>query len=249
MTTRTDDGVNAYFRACVKDRTPVAAPPGVRLLYAPVAAGSDTDVLCSSVLAEAELQRAKRFTGIEQRSLFVQRRAFRRFCGAVALGCAPPLSAVEFEVTAAGRPFLSEATELWFSFASSRAGMLAAWSSLAGVGVDIEDCSQALDALALAHAFFSSTEAALIETLGEAERRHAFYRLWTLKEAALKSIGKGLPFGLDTFHFNLEPNARLMHAPADYGGTGGFHLHELDRVGTTAALVIRSGVRAISCAA
>jgi hypothetical protein len=63
---------------------------------------------CASVLSETELQRAERFAAEDDRAEFEQRRAFRRFCGATALGSLQPLSEILFEETENGRPYLSD---------------------------------------------------------------------------------------------------------------------------------------------
>jgi phosphopantetheinyl transferase len=67
-----------------------------------------------------------------------------------------------------------------------------------------------------------------------------FFQLWTLKEAALKSIGEGLPFGLDAFEFELVPNLCVVHAPLDHGGPERFNAHVIEGTDSCAALVIRS---------
>ncbi len=36
-----------------------------------------------------------------------------------------------------------------------------------------------------------------------------FYQFWSLKEAALKSIGEGLPFGLYAFEFEVDPKINI----------------------------------------
>ena len=69
-------------------------------------------------------------------------------------------------------------------------------------------------------------------------RLRTFCQLWSLKEAALKSIGEGLPFGLDAFEFELTPNLRVVSAPPDYGGPERFNAQIMQ--GLCAALVIRS---------
>jgi 4'-phosphopantetheinyl transferase len=56
----------------------------------------------------------------------------------------------------------------------------------------------------------------------------------------LKSIGEGLPFGLDAFEFELDPNLRVVHAPPDYGGPEQFDAHVIKGIDSCAALVIRS---------
>ena len=55
--------------------------------------------------------------------------------------------------------------------------------------------SRALEPLELAQRYFSAAEA--VNRPGGPACLQAFFRFWSLKEAALKSIGEGIPFGLD----------------------------------------------------
>ncbi|MFY9735167.1 MAG: 4'-phosphopantetheinyl transferase superfamily protein, partial [Rhodoplanes sp.] len=71
-------------------------------------------------------------------------------------------------------------------------------------------------------------------------RGQAFFRLWSLKEAALKSIGEGLPFGLDAFEFSLAPNLCIVHAPRAHGGPERFDAQVFEASDICAAFVIRS---------
>jgi 4'-phosphopantetheinyl transferase len=109
-----------------------------------------------------------------------------------------------------------------------------------GIGVDLEDQTRDLEAAELAERFFSEAEARTVEGVGGVARLRTFFRLWSLKEAALKSIGEGLPLGLDAFQFELAPNVRVVHAPRDHGGPDRFSAHVLDGTDGCAALVTRS---------
>jgi 4'-phosphopantetheinyl transferase len=66
-----------------------------------------------------------------------------------------------------------------------------------------------------------------------------FSQLWTLKEAALKSIGEGLPFGLDAFQFELDPSIRIVDAPWAFGGPERFCAYAIEAAGNCADLMIR----------
>lgn len=157
----------------------------------------------------------------------------------MALGRFRPLSRVEFDETENGRPWLSDAPRTWFSFSSCRSGFLGGWSRTHAVGVDLEDRVESLEIRALARRYFSAAEADRVETAAAPDRLDTFLRLWSLKEAALKSIGEGLPFGPDRFAFSLNPVPRLLAAPGSFGGPAPFDAHLVEGAGPCAALVTR----------
>src|SRR4029077_12171256 len=129
---------------------------------------------------------------------------------------------------------------VWFSFSSCRFGFLGAWSSTHQIGIDLEDQTKNLEAVELAQEFFSQAELKAVKAVGGLARLRTFYQLWSLKEAALKSIGEGLPFGLDAFEFELGPNLRVADAPPDYGRPERFDAQIIQGTDICAALVIRS---------
>ncbi len=233
------DRINELFAAGSRDVTPAPARDAATVLYLPVSHDPEVTKLCASVLSDTELQRADRFINEYDKIQFKQRRAFRRFCGATVLQSSRPLSQIVFEETENGRPTLDDLPDFWFSFSSCRFGFLGAWSSTHGIGVDIEDQTRNLEAVELAHRFFLGAEANAVEGVEGLERLRTFFQFWSLKEAALKSIGEGLPFGLDVFEFELDPNLRVVHAPPDHGGPGQFDAHMIEGTGSCAALVTR----------
>jgi phosphopantetheine--protein transferase-like protein len=241
MTRDDSDRIAFFFAAGSRDLTPAPVRHAAYVLYAPVSRDPEVSRHCASVLSDTELQRADRFVTEYDKAQFKQRRAFRRFCGATVLGSSRPLSYIVFEETENGRPYLSDLPDIWFSFSSCRFGFLGAWSSTHGIGVDLEDQTRNLEAVELAHRFFSGAEANAVERVDGLERLRIFFQFWCLKEAALKSIGEGLPFGLDAFEFELDPNLRVVHAPPDHGGPEQFDAHVIEGIDSCcAALVTRS---------
>ena len=238
---RDDSGwVSDLFAAGARDWTPGSARHAAYVLYAPVSRDREVSRRCGSVLSDTELQRADRFLTEDGKAQFQQRRAFRRYCGACVLGWPRPLSQITFLETEKGRPYLPDLPNVRFSFSSCRFGFLGAWSSTHGIGVDLEDQTRNLEAAELAQQFFSQAEAKAVKVVGGLARLRTFCQLWSLKEAALKSIGEGLPFGLDAFEFELTPTLRVVHAPPDYGGPERFDAQIIQGTDICAALVIRS---------
>jgi len=239
--TRNDsDWLHSYFSASSRDLTPVSVRHAAQLLYVPVSHDLDVTKRCASVLSDSEFRCAERFSTQNNRALFKQRRAFRRFCGALALGSSLPLSHITFEETEKGQPYLSDLPSFSFSFSSCRLGFVGAWSSACAIGIDLEEQTKPLEAVELARQFFSGAEANTVKEVDDRERLRTFFQLWSLKEAALKSIGEGLPFGLDAFEFELTPNLRVVHAPPGHGELEQFSAHLIEGADSCAALVLRS---------
>lgn len=234
-----NEWVNELFAKSACDWTPASAYHAAYVLYAPVSRDPEVSRRCASVLSDTELQRASRFVTEDGKANFKQRRAFRRYCGALALGTPRPLSQIVFKETEKGRPYLPDLPDLRFSFSSCRFGFLGAWSSTHGIGLDLEDQTRSLEATELAGQFFSEAEAKVVKEMSGRARQQTFFQLWSLKEAALKSIGEGLPYGLDAFEFELAPTLRVVQAPRDYGGPERFTAHVIDGTNSCAALVTR----------
>ncbi len=232
-----DVRVRNFFAANARDVTPLGAGQEINVLYAPFAAQVKLTEYCLSTLSPDERHQVQRLANDALRSRFVQRRAFARYCTTVALNAAKPLSQMPIGNDGKGRPFVPDRPALSLSFSSCRFGMLGAWSANHSIGVDIEDATRPIDAVAMAEAFYSEAENSVIEAACPGERETFFYRLWSLKEAALKSIGQGLPYGMDRFVFELTEAARCLEAPAEFGDPSGFTAYEINIKDASAALI------------
>jgi len=79
-----------------------------------------------------------------------------------------------------------------FNISHSNKMCLLAFSKAAGLGVDVEFVDGSIDINELALVYFAMNERRCLEGLQGQALIVEFYRLWTLKEAYLKSIGVGL---------------------------------------------------------
>lgn len=233
------DCIIDLFTAKACDWTPATAKHAARVVYMPASTNPDVVKHCASILSLSEKEKADRFITKRSKSHFIQRRAFRCFCGAQALSLAKPLSEITFNETEKGRPFLADLPDYWFSFSSCKFGFLGSWSKTHEIGIDLEERTRDLEVLEIAEHFFSKAEANIVKQEDGPAQLQTFYQLWSLKEAALKSIGEGLPFGLEIFQFKLSPNLQIVHAPSNLGGPKQFEPHLIEGKNICAALVIR----------
>jgi 4'-phosphopantetheinyl transferase len=162
-----------------------------------------------SVLSEEEQARARRLVPTAGAQFAAARSALRTLLGAY-LRAAP--ASLVLGVSAAGKPFLEDASWLRFNLAHSDALGLVAVAREIEVGVDVERRRAVRDAAALAARYFAPEEARELANLPEEMRSDAFLRCWTLKEAVLKATGEGLSQPLDSFRVAGAPAGWSLHA-------------------------------------
>lgn len=240
MTSHDRDHVRCHFDKCSRNLFPTCNSETVFELFAPFSSHPQVCGICAGVLSPQERYRADRFTSVDERNNFIQRRAFRRYFVARFTNSARSLALINFSCTRNGRPVLNEFPKIWFSFSSTRSGFIAAQSVHQSVGVDMEDWKTHPDNLELARQFFTAEEAGFVAQLTEPERSRQVMRLWCLKEAALKSIGEGLPYGLHKFALNHDPRQGFVSVPDGVGTPDNYCSHQIDLPDFCAALVLRT---------
>lgn len=104
-----------------------------------------------------------------------------------------PAQDITFEYTKFGKPYLLH-SHLRFNLSHSGQYILYAFTLDTEIGIDIEECKNNIDFISVAKEFLSEAEYNQFLTLAPQERRLAFYRAWTHKEAILKAMGKGFYF-------------------------------------------------------
>lgn len=165
-------------------------------------------------LSQDEQVRAQRFSLPLHRQRFAAARAQLRWLLAQRLGCEP--GEVKFGLGPHGKPNLSPRPPA-FHFNLSHSGDLAlvGLHPTAELGVDLERDRPQMDGMGLARRFFTQREAAWLAALPPEERAAGFGRLWTCKEAWMKSDGRGLALPLHQVEvsFSAKPTELRAVAP------------------------------------
>jgi 4'-phosphopantetheinyl transferase len=175
-----------------------------------------------ALLSAEERERMARYRHESDRLLYLLSRGMMRTVLASYLGCA--WDAVRYTSNAHGKPILDGASVayasgslLHFNLTHSNGAIALAVSLDREVGIDIESRHRPAEYLLLAQRFFTESEAQHLHGLDEQQRRDAFFAIWTLKEAFVKGIGRGLSFPLDAFCFELELDRLVAFKPlADF---------------------------------
>ncbi|NLT70399.1 MAG: 4'-phosphopantetheinyl transferase superfamily protein [Verrucomicrobiaceae bacterium] len=149
--------------------------------------------LARSWLNEEERARADRFKFGIHRDRFTRGRGVLRHLLAASLGKRP--ESLVFATGERGKPYLP-GTDLHFNLSHSEDRAVLALSRLECVGIDLERYDRSVDIDGLSRRCFRESEIARFEGMDEAEKRRAFFWIWTAKEARMKATGEG---------FHLEP--------------------------------------------
>lgn len=165
-----------------------------------------------ATLSPDEHARKNRFVFDRDRDAFVAGRGRLREILSGELGV-PPADVV-FDYGPNGKPAVAGGP----SFNLSHAGGIACLAVHADqpLGVDIEAHREI--ERDVAKRFFSPVEYAALMALPEADRKAAFFRCWTRKEAVIKALGGGLSIPLGAFDVSLdECAARLERLDIAHG--------------------------------
>lgn len=158
-------------------------------------------------LAADERARANRFQFERDRRRFIVARGVLRSIVGGYLQLAP--DRIAFVYGAQGKPGLApaHASLLHFNVAHAHELGVYAFALNQAVGIDVEyTLRHVREADQVAQRFFSAYEYEAYRALAADERRRAFFRCWTRKEAYLKAIGTGLAHALDRFDVTLTPD-------------------------------------------
>jgi len=93
-------------------------------------------------------------------------------------------------------------------------------------GIDIERLQPRPRAIELAQRFFPADESRALEALPRTQALHAFYLLWTAREAIVKAMGRGIAFGLHRLHFDLADPAHPRLADIEGDDATKWQLHQ-----------------------
>ena len=187
----------------------MASPPHlardhVRVWYAPTTDLADPPVLERALtwLGADERVRYDRFSGDEDRRMFLLGRVMARALVADALGVAA--TGWRWRDGAHGRPEIADPpTALQFNLAHSAGLVVCALAVGRDVGVDVEDLARRRVEPAVVRRYCSLEEIRDIE--GQLDRWHdRFLRYWTLKEAYLKARGLGISVTLADLSFSSD---------------------------------------------
>lgn len=156
-----------------------------------------------STLSPDELARADRFYfERDRRRYIVGRGVLRNLLGAY-VHQSP--DQIVFNYNVYGKP--AGAAALHFNVAHSHERVLFAFTAQAPVGIDVEYVLRVVNDMdLLAERFFAPEENEVYRALPEVEKRAAFFRCWTRKEAYIKALGIGLSHPLDRFVVSLAPD-------------------------------------------
>jgi 4'-phosphopantetheinyl transferase len=194
------------------------------------------------VLSQDEVERAGRFHFPRHRNHFIVARGLLRTILASYLDVKP--SELRFSYAAKGKPSLENflnRSNLKFNLAHSHERAIYGFTRNREVGIDIEFEREDLADEDVAKRFFSKAEVAALQTLSPEERKTAFFRCWTRKEAYIKARGEGLSMPLNQFDVSLTPGepAALLRNRTDVNEISRWSMQSLSvDPGYVAALVV-----------
>jgi 4'-phosphopantetheinyl transferase len=219
--------------------------------------GSRSDMNASSyeslcqILSIDEMMRAQRFHFEKDRKKFIIRRGILRSILGRYLNTNPSL--IKFSYGNNGKPSLAHAFEhsrICFNLSHSRGFALYAFARDCEIGVDLQHIHDIPEMEQIVGRYFSLKENDVFRSLPESQKRGAFFKGWTCKEAFVKALGNGLILPLDKFAVSLTPGkpARLLRIIDDSREASRWTIQDLKPAPHyVAAFAVKSHVSEAKC--
>jgi len=130
---------------------------------------------------------------------------------------------------------------LSFNLSHTADSLAIAVSDLETVGVDIESIQPRKGLHDIARRSFSAQEFGAWRTMTQAQQIHAFYKVWTQKEAFVKAVGRGIALGLERCEVDLSAGG-FVNIPAEYGLAKNWRVLELQSEAEICGAVVAPNV-------
>lgn len=202
------DDTSACRRAIAK-----IAPGETQVWFAEVPADEEEIARLLPLLEPSERRRGDRIARGEPRRRFLAGRQFLRRLLGLRLG----KDRVRIETGPGGKPHLAdphEAAACRFNLAHGSGWLAVALAVDREVGVDLEPLAIPGDWRAIARAVCSEGETQALAALPARERKRAFLRAWTRKEAVLKAAGVGLAGAVSPAVVEVVPERPVVCCPS-----------------------------------
>jgi 4'-phosphopantetheinyl transferase len=161
--------------------------------------GLSTDVNLdqfTDLLTENEIKRSQSFLKPSDSRRFIISRGILRLIISKHINLPPQL--IDISHSTNGKPYLPDFPRLKFNVTHSHGALAIAISSNHNIGVDIEPLARYYNFKKLENVLYSPTEIK--------DREESFLKVWTLKEALMKSQGIGLSQPLNTIELSSSDN-------------------------------------------
>jgi len=167
--------------------------------------GEDDWGLLESLVSEDEFTRSERFHFERDREVYIAAHAACRGLLSYCMGGSP--KDWRFSVEEHGKPELicpPGGPKLRVNISHTRGLAAVALTVDHDIGVDVEWLQRSTETDKLAERVFAPRERRTLAAAPEPRKIETFLTFWTLKEAYVKAIGKGLSQPLDAFSFDLD---------------------------------------------
>lgn len=123
----------------------------------------------------------------------------------------------EFETDDKGKSSvvtLAQEPQIYFNLSHTKGMITCAFSKSKFVGIDVELTTRDINFIDFADSIFSQEESRQLKSLLKNDSRKLFFKIWTLKEAYLKSLGIGIVNNLNEISFDVTgSNIHMTRSP------------------------------------